>query len=157
MSKHRLRTEFIVAADDYIRDMVNSGRPVTISGKMIGEVVAYLDAYTQGEATLTDTELAIGWLIQRGRIGLRCAGTNAWARHHGTETLTFDTSHILLDFDDVPIYKILRNAELVVSIAQKRFDNAQRELREAKQELFPAYDEVRAIMGALNEAEAVAV
>lgn len=151
---HRLSTQIIVAADKHIDNMVHGGYAVTIFGRMLRAVDTHLRACMPGGVELTDTELAIGWLIESGRIQLKYVGTNAWVQYCGTEPLVFDTSCIFLDFADVPTYRLLQHSESIVTVAEARLKEAQRLLLDAKRTRLAAYETLREA-AVSQEAEAV--
>lgn len=154
---YNVRTAIIVAADEHIKNILSRGVPATLFDKMLREVDNFLLARMQGEVEVTETELAVGWLIKERRIGLDLAGANPWVHYQGVEPLAFEESSIRLSFADVQTYTHLRNAELAVAFAEARRDDSLLSLLEAREERFKVYDMVRNMASASNTAEAVPV
>lgn len=142
MNVHRLSTKVIVATDLRVSRVLNGIYAKTSFMKLFREIDSYL-RFTMQDVDLTECELAIGWLIEQGRIELECIGTNAWAHYRGLKPLVFDAAFVRLSFDDIPTFRDLLYAEMTASEAERRLALAQRQAREAQQARESVYNKIR--------------
>lgn len=142
MKSHRVSTDVIVAADTRISRVLNGGYATTPIMKLFREIDTHLH-FSMPDASLTQIELAFGWLIEQGRILLECNGTNAWAHYRASEPLVFDAPILRLSFDDTPTFVALTSAEMTAREANRNLAVAQRKAREAQLALTGIYDRIR--------------
>ena len=142
MNVHRLSTSVIVAADLRVSRVLNGPYATTSFTRLFREIDSHL-RFTMQDVDLTETTLAVGWLIEEGRIELECIGTNAWAHYRGVEPLVFQDSFLRLSFKDIPTFTALQKAEMEVREANRQLAIAQQKVSAAQQELWAAHDQIR--------------
>lgn len=141
METYRVRTDVILAADDFVSRKLGEHATFPLIG-LYNEVDSYL-RFTKG-AGYTDIELAFGLLVEVGRIRLvDICGTSAWARHCASKPLVFDRAIKCLSFADTPTFAQLLNAERNSWEAAESMAKAKRKVHETEQARRAAYDSVR--------------